>query len=450
MRASLAAVLLAVVVVGCSGTGSDAETPSATAVDAITTTSASPAVSTTVPATTTTLSPEPPQLAVIVPTDGDTVSTRLYRFAGITDPGCSVAVADKYFADVTPDGSWTLDLLLNPGTNRTTITATDPGTGLTTDQSVQVSYDPPLTLRPDGLGALDFGTPVDETVAYLFDILGPPDADELDTTRHGPGDYERTLSWTSAGIEVVISDDGGHSPGGAPLDGLLDPPGLTGWTFTATAHGPWLETEEGIGVGSSAQAACAAYASSCDRDWLSVPFRGNYWDASIPFLGFTFDGIGSEATARVVEVGASYTGSRVDDYGAAIERLRYRIRLLGTWRGTVTTPSTPPYEIELAFSHYGYRVTSLDEVTTPPLYFGPNEPCDAALGDETGSCGSWNVSDVLDTGEAEGWVRIDDDAAELRGIRLADGDSRLDFDLWWTIFDSRESVHFAGTRVVSP
>lgn len=448
MRASLAAGLLAVMAAGCSSVGTDADvstttdTHTTTAIAVASTTtpaSATIPVSTTLPASTTTAAPEPPQLVVVIPTEGERVTTRLYRMAGIVDPGCTVVGASTYFADVASDGSWTLELLLNPGANTTTFTATDPETGLTTSRAVKVSYDPPLTLRPDGLGQLAFATPEGESVAYLFDILGPPNADEIDSTRT----YERKLSWTSAGIEVVISDDGGHSPGGSAL--WLNPPGLTAWRVEAAPDGPRLETPEGIGVGSPAQAACAAYASSCDRESLGVAFRGNYWDASIPYLGFAFDGTGTDPATRVTEIGTSYTGSGVDDYETAIDRLHYRARLLGTWRGTVTTPSTPPYEIELAFSQSGYRVTNLDDVSTPPLYFGPIESCDA----EPGSCGSWNVSDVHDNGDADGWIRIDDDAAGLRSIRLADGDSRLDFDLWWTIFDSRESIHFKGTRVVS-
>lgn len=458
LRISLGAGLLAVMVAGCSSVGTDADVSTTTDTHTTAATTAIAVASTTIPASTTiavsttlptstTAAPEPPQLVVVIPTEGERVTTRRYRFAGIVDPGCTVVGAGTYFAGVASDGSWTLELLLNPGANTTTFTATDPETGLTTSRAVQVSYDPPLTLRPDGLGQLEFRTPEGESVAYLVDMLGPPNADETDTTSNSPGGYERTVSWTSAGIEVVVSDDAGHSPGGAPL--WLDAPGLTGWRVEAIPDGPRLETQEGIGVRSLAQAVCAAYAGSCDRESLGVAFRGNYWDASIPYLGFAFDGTGTDPTTRVTEIGTSYTGSGVDDYEAAIERLHYRARLLGTWRGTVTAPSIPPYEIELAFSQFGYRVTNLDDVTTPPLYFGPIEPCDAALGGETGSCGSWNVSDVHDNGDADGWIRVDDDAAELRGIRLADRDSRLDFDLWWTIFDPRESIHFKGTRVVS-
>ena len=62
---------------------------------------------------------------MVIPTEGERVTTRLYRFAGMVDPGCTVVGAGAYFADVASDGSWTLELLLNPGANTTTFTATD-------------------------------------------------------------------------------------------------------------------------------------------------------------------------------------------------------------------------------------------------------------------------------------------------------------------------------------
>ena len=378
------------------------------------------------------------------------MTSRGYEFRGRTDPGCTVDVGGQYFADVAFDGSWTLELLLSPGTNTTTVTARDPETQLTTSRAVQVSYDPPLTLRPDGLGELDFAAPEDEAVAYLLDILGPPSADETRSFDGRKPSYERVMSWTLAGLEVIVSDDGGWAPGGSSL--WLQPTGLTGWRVVATGHGPRFETQEGIGLGTSALAACTAYAADCDSDSLGVEFSGEYWDWSVPNLALSFDGPGTEPSAVVVQLASSYTGDLVYDYEAAIERLHFRARLLGTWRGTITAPSTPPYPIELRISQDRYEAVNLDDVTTPPLYFGVAE-CLGPSGN--GRCDAWNLSGAH-KGTGEGWMMVSTEtdtvtvALGLENIHLSADDSMLDMDLWWTVFDPRDSIHFEGTRVVSP
>jgi hypothetical protein len=93
----------------------------------------------------------------------------------------------------------------------------------------------------------------------------------------------------------------------------------------------------------------------------------------------------------------------------------------------------------------------LDHVATPPLYVGVVE---CAGPSPYGRCGSWDVSGVID-GSGEGWLMIPTadqgtDAAGLRNIRLSADDAILDLDLWWTLFDPRESIHFYGTRTASP
>ena len=155
-------------------------------------------------------------------------------------------------------------------------------------------------------------------------------------------------------------------------------------------YGPRLETPEEIGVGTSALAACTAYAADCDSGSLDVEFSGEYWDSSVPHLALSFDGPGNEPSAVVVEMEASYTGDLVYDYEAAIERLQFRARLLGTWRGTITAPSTPPYAIELRISQDRYEAVKVDDVATPPLYFGVAE-CAGPSGN--GRCDAWNLSE---------------------------------------------------------
>ncbi len=450
--------VLVVLAVGCvpPAADTDATTIAPTPPSSTGATSTSPpppattstAAAATTPPTTTTTVAGPPLLEIFDPVHGATVTSRDYEFRGRTDPGCTVDVGGRYFADVAVDGSWTLDLLLGPGTNTTTVTARDPETRLATSRAVQVGYDPPLMLRPDGLGELDFATPEDEAVAYLLDILGPPSADETRSFDGRKPSYERVMSWTLAGLEVVVSDDGGWAPGGHSL--WLEPTGLTGWRVVATGHGPRFETQEGIGVGTSALAACTAYGADCDSDSPSVEFSGEYWDWSVPNLALSFDGPGTDPSAVVVQLASSYTGDLVYDYEAAIERLQFRARLLGTWRGTITTPSTPPYAIELRISQDRYEAVNLVDVATPPLYFGVAE-CAGPSGN--GRCDAWNLSGAQN-GTGEGWVMVpteaDTEAVGLENIQLSADDSILDIDLWWTIFDPRDSIHFEGTRIASP
>lgn len=150
------------------------------------------------------------------------VTTAVYTFQGITDPGCTVDVGGKYLADVDPDGNWTLDLVLRPGGNTTTITATDED-GAKTAVQVSLTY-APFVIRSDGLGIVSFGDPVEDVVAILTDLLGPasydqlyeapfdvpvegwhrgdsgPDACHYATTGYICFDYIRFMAWEAAGL----------------------------------------------------------------------------------------------------------------------------------------------------------------------------------------------------------------------------------------------------------
>ena len=86
-----------------------------------------------------------PALTVSDPARGATVTTRTYRFRGSTEPGCSVIAAGRYQADVDADGGWSVLLVLNPGSNVATFTASD-ATGNVTEVSVSVDYAPRLTI----------------------------------------------------------------------------------------------------------------------------------------------------------------------------------------------------------------------------------------------------------------------------------------------------------------
>ena len=131
-------------------TSTAAPTPAPTTTELVTTTSL--LQTTTVPASTsttgtTTAVNEPPLLEIADPAFGATLTSRVYEFRGVTDPGCTVDVGGRYFANVDSDGGWTLPLTLNPGRNATTLVATQPATGQRTDELISVYYAEPPGLE---------------------------------------------------------------------------------------------------------------------------------------------------------------------------------------------------------------------------------------------------------------------------------------------------------------
>jgi hypothetical protein len=251
-----AAVVLATVVTGCTigadSSPSTSSTPVPSAESTVTTVTPSTTSTTRLPtttSTTTTTLAGPPVLEVLDPAHGATVTTSRYTFTGVTDPGCSVDVGGKYFADVDVDGNWTLDLMLQPGGNTTTITATD-GDGAKSAVQVALTY-APIVLSADGLGIVSFGDPVDDAMAILTGQLGTPSSDEFPYPGESifPGTYWRVIRWDTPNLEVHFMD-------WRPFE-VLDTPILGYW---GTGMGtPTLATVEHIGPGTPWVDVAAAY-----------------------------------------------------------------------------------------------------------------------------------------------------------------------------------------------
>jgi hypothetical protein len=221
---------------------------------------------------------DPPGLEILDPSHGGTVDSRRYTFRGTTCPTCAVSVGGKYDASVTDDGTWTLELLLDPGQNSTTFVATDADTRLETSRRIRVRYEPPLTLRPDGLGSLDFDTAETTALRVLTSHLGPPTDDVVETSPFGlngelgkgpPGcntatgyacfDYIRFITWERAGLSVVLGDwtDAVTADGNWEL--AAAPPNLRAYTYWGGSAGPTLSTAAGITIGSSVEDLRRAY-----------------------------------------------------------------------------------------------------------------------------------------------------------------------------------------------
>jgi len=112
--------------------------PTTTSTSAVPTTTVEPTTTTT---TTTTLPPdtEPPIIVITFPESRQRFTEKNVTFEGTTEPGATVMAGD-YAADVDREGHWQIRLVLSPGRNRATFTATDAA-GNTAQASVVVFYD---------------------------------------------------------------------------------------------------------------------------------------------------------------------------------------------------------------------------------------------------------------------------------------------------------------------
>jgi hypothetical protein len=157
----------------------------------------------------------------------------VYTFRGITEPGCTVEVGGRYFADVDADGDWTLELLLRPGGNATTFTATDEA-GLMSNAQVKVVLaeavttttspvvEAPAACKETPVGLATFAD-IDE---YRLALVGRWLFCDI-TSESGDYDYDRPLGIEGDGvIGVVFLPANRYQHLAGPIDA---PIALTGW-----------------------------------------------------------------------------------------------------------------------------------------------------------------------------------------------------------------------------
>ncbi len=267
-----------------------------------------------------------PALVVRAPVAGSRVTTRVTRFAGTASPGAELLAAGRYPVTVGADGSWETTLVLKPGGNVARFSVSEAA-GADGEVLVPVFYNPPLELRAGGLGRVDFGTPEDAALAVLFELLGPPDHDEVvdrDTlpaelrddehaifvaTAYPGHDYARFLRWSSAGLDVMVSDyAGGERPGVHNFNGwIASGPG---------PHGARLATAAGVGVGTGVAKLRGAYGDAATWE-AAVDDLTGAWHFSIRrdgddeaearfFLHGRFDGEPSLPSTAVSRLQAGY------------------------------------------------------------------------------------------------------------------------------------------------
>ena len=154
---------------------------------------------------------------------------------------------------------------------------TPPPTTSASDQTESLAV-----LRSSGLGPVDFGTPADEAIAALSELLGPPDVEEIlyptaecvegatwrDCIQANRISREgRIVGWTVYGLEVALTDaewQGGEK--------IVLPLQFSDWRSIVAPDGRAATAREGVGPGSTVDQLRSAYSS------LSWVYNEGTWD----------------------------------------------------------------------------------------------------------------------------------------------------------------------------
>jgi hypothetical protein len=114
------------------------------------------------------------------------------------------------------------------------------------DEPAAPALEESISLRPDGLGIVAFGTPADQALAALEGLIGSPPAGECDRA-----DWVVYREWPDLGLAIGVS-----LPGWEQYDGVSR---FVGWVYSGAASGPLLTTPEGVTVGTTLAELRAAY-----------------------------------------------------------------------------------------------------------------------------------------------------------------------------------------------
>lgn len=144
----------------------------------------------------------------------------------------------------------------------TTTTTTTATTTTTTRPPTTTTPESRLTLRPDGIGPLDFGVAAEAAVVVVRTLLGPPDGDtgwvdQASNYGNCIGTQVRFVRWGS--LELFLSD-GPSDWAGAGVRHLAS------WANSPAVGEPLLDlrTVEGVGVGTPVGDLRAAYGGTVE------------------------------------------------------------------------------------------------------------------------------------------------------------------------------------------
>jgi hypothetical protein len=129
-----------------------------------------------------------------------------------------------------------------------------------------------ILLRPDGLGIVAFGTPTDEALAGLEELIGSPPPSGGDQA-----DWVEYLGWPDLGLSVGVS-----LPGWSEYDGVSR---FVGWQYFGSSAGPTLTTPEGVTVGTTLAELRVTYGDALVVHLLEPACGGGSWSFVVQRTG---------------------------------------------------------------------------------------------------------------------------------------------------------------------
>lgn len=154
---------------------------------------------------------QPPSLAITYPVDGDVFETDVVRFEGVTEPG-AVVTAGRYEADVAPDGTWSIVLVLSPGSNRALFTAVDE-VGNESTARVTVDYKRPVVETTSTTKPKE--EPTTTTIADVVEFS----ANQVYRTCPSSPPFDVFWGTAQPGSKVIVSSEFGMGSVKANADG---------------------------------------------------------------------------------------------------------------------------------------------------------------------------------------------------------------------------------------
>lgn len=154
---------------------------------------------------------QPPSLAITYPANGDVFETDVVRFEGVTEPG-AVVRAGRYQADVAGDGTWSIVLVLSPGSNRALFSAVDEVGNESTAQ-VTVDYRRPV------VETTSTTKPKEETTTTTTADVVEFSANQVYRTCPSSPPFDVFWGTAQPGSKVIVSSEWGSGSVKANADG---------------------------------------------------------------------------------------------------------------------------------------------------------------------------------------------------------------------------------------
>ena len=185
-------------------------------------------------------------------------------FVTVVLMGCTTSTSDTTGPATTPTPCTTSTVTTQAptitATSTTTTTTTMPSTTTSAPSTTTTTTTAPerhfeIVLSADGLGVVSFEQPMDDVLAILIDLLGPPTSDDVDESAFdcGPSSgYFRAVRWWDSSVRLYVEF----------VDWSLNWDALDTPVFNFWGAGPGeipLRTVEGVGPGTPWSEAAEIY-----------------------------------------------------------------------------------------------------------------------------------------------------------------------------------------------